>query len=859
MTRQSTTHDASYNMSPGARDSLFGTYVFPAGSYDEMFAAPGVMRPHWETVARSLDALGPQELVRRWEQARRIIHENGVTYNVYGDPQGMDRPWVLDAIPWVIPPQEWSRLEAAMVQRAQLVNALLADVYGPQKLLEQGLLPPELVFAHPGFLRPCHGLQMPNDCYLHFYAADLGRTPDGQWWVLADRAQHPAGAGYALENRLVLSRIFPDLFRDCQVRRLAPFFAALRQTLLDMAPRHRDNPRVVLLTPGPYNETYFEHSYLARYLGYTLVEGGDLTVRDRSVFLKTLAGLQPVDVILRRLDDTFCDPLELNQQSLLGTAGLMQAIRADTVAVVNALGSGWAESAALMPFLPTLCRHVLGEDLALPSVPTWWCGQEDALAYVLDHPEMLALISAMPTHMLEMVSAAQLSRAEHQEFMAKLRARPYAYAAQQRLSLSSLPVWNGTGVQPQQTILRVYAVVTKDGYQVMPGGLTRVSAIEGTPAISMQGDSGSKDTWVTSTGPLEEAFSLLPALGQPIRLRRSGYNFPSRVLDNLFWMGRYAERAEGLVRLLRSMLLRLTNEAGPAGAAALPALLRSMQAMRDVSSHSVSEDDRDVALGAHEQTLLAAMFDPQLAGSVRATLSALHRVSALVRDYTTLECWHIITHLDVDFTPSQPYHSIQLSDALELINHTIMTMSAFSGLGVENMIRGPEWHFLDMGRRLERVLHTASLLRNTLVEVDEHEAVVLQALLEIGDSSITYRTRYLTTLQCAPVLDLLLTDDTNPRAVVYQLVGLAEHVDHLPRDRSMPSLSPAQRLVMTMLTNVRLAEIEALCQIGRNGRRSRLEAMLTRLLDDVPKFSDSITHHYLSHAEPTRHLAASDA
>jgi uncharacterized circularly permuted ATP-grasp superfamily protein/uncharacterized alpha-E superfamily protein len=852
------THDASGGLNPATNSTLFGEYTISNGSYDEVFAAPGVLRPHWEHVVRSLDALGHQELVRRWEQARRIIHENGVTYNVYGDPQGMDRPWELDAIPWVIPPEEWSRLEAALVQRARLLNAVLADVYGPQQLLEQGFLAPELVFAHAGFLRPCHGLRLPGDCYLHLYAADLGRDPDGRWWVLADRAQHPAGAGYALENRLILSRIFPDVFRDGQVQRLAPFFDALRQTLLDMAPRHRDNPRIVLLTPGPYNETYFEHSYLARYLGYTLVEGDDLTIRDQSVFLKTLAGLQPVDVILRRLDDTFCDPLELHQESLLGTAGLLQAVRAGTVAVVNALGSGWVESVALMPFLPALCRHVFGEELALPSVPTWWCGQEDALAYVLDHLEELALTPAWPIHTHEMIFGDPCSRAQRQQYVAELRIRPYAYAAQQPISLSSLPVWNGTGVQPQQTVLRAYVVATANGYQVMPGGLTRVSEINKKPAIAMQGDSGSKDTWVLSVGP-PEAFSLMPPLGQPMRLRRSGYDFPSRVLDHLFWMGRYAERVEGLLRILRSMLLRLTDEAGPAGGVALPALLRAMQATWDISLQSVSEDGQTTALGTPDQTLLAAMFDTQRASSVRAILTALHRVSAMVRDYTTLECWHIITHLDEDFTPPRAYHLIQLSDALELINRTIMTLSALSGLGVENMIRGPEWRFLDMGRRLERALHAASLLRNTLVGVDEHEGEVLQALLEIGDSSITYRTRYLTTLQCAPVLDLLLTDDTNPRAVVYQLVGLAEHVDHLPRDRSMPSLSPAQRLVMTMLTNVRLAEIEALCQIGRNGRRSRLEAMLTRLLDDVPKFSDSITHHYLSHAEPTRHLAASDA
>lgn len=837
--------------------SLFEGYAVAPASYNEVFAAPGTPRPHWASVVRFLDTIGHQELARRWQQARQMLHENGVTYNVYGDPHGMERPWQLDAIPWVIAPEEWAGIEAALVQRARLLNALLADVYGPQQLLQQGLLPPALVFAHSGFLRPCHGLRLPNNGYLHLYAADLARAPDGQWWVLADRTQNPAGAGYALENRLIVSRLLPELFRDCQVRRLALFFAALRQLLLTLAPHHRDNPRIVLLTPGPYNETYFEHVYLARYLGYTLVEGSDLTVRDQRVFLKTLAGLQPVDVILRRQDDVFCDPLELHQTSLLGTAGLLQAVRAGNVAVVNALGSGWLESAALLPFLPTLCRHLLGEDLTLPSLPTWWCGQEDHLAYVLEHLERLVLVPALPTGTPEVIFGNQLEPAARQQLAARIRSRPYAYAAQHAVLLSSLPVWNHTAIQPQHTVLRAYVVATPNGYMVMPGGLTRASATTATPVLSMQGDRGSKDTWVLSHEP-PDAFSLLPPPGRPVPLRRSGYDLPSRVVDNVFWMGRYAERAEGLLRLLRSLVIRLLDDAGLAGSVAFSALLQAMQSTWGLLAELSPEDDRVAAAVEPLHILLAAMFDTNLPSSVRIALSSLHRAAAKVRDYMTLECWRIITHLDEHFTPPPRYNTVQLSDALALIDQTIMILSAFSGIGVENMIRGPEWRFLDMGRRLERSLHLAGLLRNTLVDSMPHENAVLEALLEIGDSSITYRSRYLTTLQCAPVLDLLLTDDTNPRAIVYQLTELAAHVDRLPRDRSLPALSTAQRLILTMLTNVRLAEIDRLCQSGAGGRRSHLAALLTHLLTELPALSETITHAYLSHTEPTRHLAQAE-
>lgn len=837
-----------------APPSLFAHYTVAAGSYNEAFAAPSRPYPHWERVVRFLDNLGPQELTRRWQHARQMLHDNGVTYNVYGDPQGTERPWELDAIPWVIPPEEWARLEAGLIQRANLLNALLADVYGPQRLLRQGLLPPELVFAHPGFLRPCHGTRLPSDGYLHLYAADLARGPDGQWWVLADRTQNPAGAGYALENRLILSRLFPELFRDCQVRRLALFFAALRQLLMRLAPRHRDNPRVVLLTPGPYNETYFEHAYLARYLGYTLVEGSDLTIREHRVFLKTLAGLQPVDVIFRRQDDTFCDPLALHSHSLLGTAGLVQAVRAGQVAVVNALGSGWLESPALMPFLPALCRHVHQEDLVLPSLPTWWCGQDDHLAYVLDHLSSLTLVPAFPTDTGEGRSSEQRSRKTPQQRVDMLRDRPYAYAAQHAVRLSSLPVWQQTDVRPQHTVLRAYVVSTPTGYMVMPGGLTRVSPSMATSALAMQGDRGSKDTWVLSHEP-PDAFSLLPPPGRPVTLRRSGYDLPSRVVDNIFWMGRYAERAEGLLRLLRSLVTRVLDDAGLAGSAAFPILLHALQTAWGMPVVVPQTSSRGVAAPESLRLLLDAMFDPSCAGSVRMSLAALHRVAARVRDSMTMECWRIITHLDEHCRPPQRTGPLSVNEALRWIDQSMMTLSALSGIGVENMIRGPEWRFLDMGRRLERAMHLVELLQHTLVTCHAHESAVLEALLEIGDSSITYRSRYLTTLQCAPVLDLLLTDDSNPRAMVYQLAELAAHVERLPRDRSVPALSTAQRLILTMLTAVRLAEIEQLCTTGTDQKRVHLAALLTHLQTELPALSETISHAYLSHTEPTRHLA----
>ena len=360
---------------------LYQTPLRYGGAYDELSADGVTPRPHWARIMKSFRAIGPAELGRRWERAERRIRENGITYNIYGDPLGASRPWKIDIVPFLIPAEEWRFLEAGIVQRAQLLSRILEDLYGAQELLANGQFPAELLFANPAFLRPLVGVRVPAHSYLHMLAVDLARSPDGQWWVLSDRTQAPSGSGYALENRTIVSDVLPDIFRKSNVQRLAPFFRAQRDALAALS--QRNNPRIVLLTPGPHNETYFEHSYIARYLGFTLVAGADLTVRDRSVYLKTVDGLERVDVILRRVDDSFCDPLELRSDSLLGVPGLVDAIVAGNVIVANALGSGLIETSAIMPFLPGLSKHLFGEKLKLPSVATWWCGQPYALDWVL--------------------------------------------------------------------------------------------------------------------------------------------------------------------------------------------------------------------------------------------------------------------------------------------------------------------------------------------------------------------------------------------------------------------------------------------------------------------------------------------
>jgi uncharacterized circularly permuted ATP-grasp superfamily protein/uncharacterized alpha-E superfamily protein len=809
------------------------------GAYDEVVAGPGVVRPHCEAFVRSLEGLGPLEIASRWESARRAIRDNGVTYNVYGDPEGVDRPWELDPMPLLVSPAEWSHLEAGLAQRTRLLNLILADLYGPQQLLRKKLLPPSLVLANPAFLRPCHGISVPRQIYLHLHAMDLARSPDGQWWVLADRTQAPSGAGYTLENRIVLSRSFPEAFRDCHVQRLASFFSAYRDTLTALAPNRRDPATVVLLTPGPYNETYFEHAYLARYLGFTLVEGGDLTVRDRRVFIKTLEGLEPADVVFRRLDDGYCDPLELRGDSSLGVPGLVEAARAGTVAIANSLGSGVIETAAIMPFLPTVCRELLGEALMLPSVATWWCGQPRELQYVLEHLDQLVTKRAYSSGHQDPVFGRRLTQKERAALADEMRARPEEFVAQEQVALSTAPAWIGHRLEPRPVVLRSYVAAAGDSYMVMPGGLTRVASASDVPIVSMQRGGGSKDTWVIADGPVSPVSLLAPPGGA---IRRRATELSSRVADNLFWLGRHAERFEHMMRLLRSLVVRVTAEDTTEETPELVALLQVLVGMELLPARF----GQPLRLLDLERELLAFLFKQSPQAGLRATPNQLRRIASVVRDRLSQDTWRIINQLHQDF--HFRHGRMQFDDMLAHLNRMITDLAAFSGMEMENMTRGHGWRFLDVGRRLERSLNLTSLLRRA-VAVQPSPTAMLEPLLEIADSVMTYRRRYYARPQLPLVLDLLLADHTNARALAFQISALSQHVQHLPRDRKAPSTTKEERLIAAAAVTLREAVLDALGHPEEDGQFPELTDLLGSLDEDLRSLSDAITYFYFSHAQ----------
>ena len=830
--------------------SLFARYAAEGGVFDELRDEHGKIRPHYRTLLEHLEEIGLGELKRRSDSARRLVQEQGITYTVYSDSLGVERPWQLDPVPLLLSQSEWAGLESALIQRATLLNQILSDCYGPQELIRSGWLPPALVFAQPDFLRPAHNVSAPHGTFLHFYAADLARSPDGRWWVISDRTQIPTGAGYALANRLVSARVLPEAFRENRVTRLARFFRDVQAGLARLATRRTDDPRVVVLTPGPYNETYFEQSYLARYLGYSLVEGQDLTVRDDRVYLKTLSGLERVDVILRRVDDDFCDPLELRNHSMLGVPGLLEALRAGNVAVANSLGSGLLQSPAFMSFLPGLCRHLLGEDLQMPSVATWWCGQKNAARYVEEHFDDLFIKPAFRSHLRGMPPDRSLTAEERSLLKRRLAFQPELWVAQERVELSTAPSWTGTELAPRPVGLRVYLVATEAGYRVMPGGFARIAPEAGGRFISMQRGGASKDTWVISEGPVEE-MSLLQTGAGSVELRRVGNNLPSRMADNFFWLGRYSERADASARLLRATLLRFQPESTGMSLPFLDPLLATLELQGQLTPSATNPELRKNP-EALEADLIGAIFDEKRNGSLYSIATQLQRLGMLVRDRTSTDLWRVVSQLGDRLRPPEEGQVLLAGDALGILSQTLLHLASFHGIARENMTRAQGWRFLDMGQRIERAYYLCRFLDSALQSPEADNPSVLEAVLEVADSTLTYRSRYNLLPDLAAVYDLVLLDDTNPRSLLFQLHQLEKHFQRLPRERENALPSPAHRILIEALARTRLLDPRDLSRVSENWSGTEPGLAIRTLLRDLPRLSDSIAVSYFAHSAISR-------
>ncbi len=824
------------------------------GRWDELRGDDGRLRPVWQ---RFFDASPPllgdaaAAFAQRRAAIAQQIRADGVTHNLVRQRESGDgaaRPWSLEALPLIVTAQDWAQIERGAIQRARLLGRILADVYGPQRLLHEALLPPALVFRHSGYLRALHGVTPVGGMHLHIVAFDLARGPEGRWWVISQRTQSPSGLGYVLHNRLIVSRLFPDAFRMLGVQHIASGYRRLLDTVQqqagEVAARLGDGatPRIALLTPGPYSETYFEHAYLARDLGLPLVEGADLTVRGERLFLRTVEGLQPVHALLRRLDDDYCDPLELRPDSALGVPGLVQVLRARNLVLANALGSGFLESSAVQGFLPAMAQTLLGEELGLPSLPTWWCGEAASWAAVRDE---LAGHVLRPAFRGGSDSARRIEAGEVAAVQQHIEADPDAWTVQGHLppSRAALPTATGT-LSTRPALLRVYAIAdAAERWHVLPGGLTRV-ATRAPLSMSMQQGGTSLDTWVLTDGPLDGLASLAPRLSA-LELAARRPPVASRTGENLFWLGRYTERTEQAVRLARAALDLTDGDDEPP-----PALLGALSWLAQTQGLvPAGTPGAERAPPLFERSLLAALQDRQ--AGIGANLQALARTAGALRDRLSPEHWGLARRMGDDF--QRHFEAIgssvpDVTQALPALQRLTLQLAAVTGAQTDRMTRDHGWRLLSVGRLIERLTGMSSALAKLLTAFDARggSAATTDLLLELFDSSITFRARYQRHEDLLALADLLVCDETNPRAFAGTLRRLRTEIGKLPgpdewRAQLLSHLPPQGAGVA--LTDLAAADDAQLC--------AQLTQQALHLRDCAMRLSDAIGQRYFAHADGT--------
>jgi uncharacterized circularly permuted ATP-grasp superfamily protein/uncharacterized alpha-E superfamily protein len=807
-------------------EQLLSGYKPLPGIFDEMMDEHGNVRAHWQPFLTMLAGLGVDAIGRRFAAADRYLRNSGVYYRVYEDSAGVERPWPLSHVPLLIEPTEWATLKTGLIQRAELLEAVLADAYGPASLVQEGRLPAALIAGNPEFLRPLVGVKPAGGAHLRLYAVDVGRGADGRWWVLGDRTQAPSGAGYALENRLALSRAIPDVYRAMRVERVASFFQALHADL--SAFNRQDDSRVCLLTPGPMNESYFEHAYLARYLGLLLVEGQDLTVRDDGIFIRTVSGLKRAEVLLRRVDADFVDPLELNASSRLGVDGLVQAVRDGKVVIANALGAGLMQARAMLSFLPALASAVGSADLLMPNVATWWLGHADVRDEMIDKLDSMVVAPAfgddLPDALIrEGTFGADLDETERARIIQSITDRGVDFVVQEAVTLSTMPAWHEGRLEPRPFILRLFLTRSGDGWTVMPGGFVRIADNVDARAVSLQRGGRTADAWVLSEGPVVET-TLLPTPEQ-IAIRRATGVLPSRAADNLFWVGRYIERAEATLRLVRALI----NRIGEADETAAPVIAEITSLLESWSAGPSDIPNAKPSLIA--RAALRGDFDGSLPNLVRAARSA----ASVIRDRFSPDAWRALNDLVAVIEARLP-PGLSETEMFDRVEAALRITSAFSGLARENMTRLAGWRFLELGRRIERALATSRFVRQ--FAHGPTADVALDVLLELCDSQITYRQRYVMIAARAPVIDLVVLDPNNPRSVIHQLTYIEAHLAALPKQHADGRLSESQQIAAAVATTLRTSNAAKID-----------DALLAGVEDALMKLSESIAASYLSYHE----------
>jgi len=810
---------------------------------------------------------GPTE-IQRWESSKQSLRDNPPSSTGQLIKAGTPQAWELDPIPVVLDSQEWDTFAEALSQRMRLIDLLLQDVYGPQRWIAEGILPARLVYNAPGYIRAARRAQLSESPMLYLYAVQASRSACGQWLVHADRTQGPSGCGHAIENRLAISRIHAESFQSMQVYRIADFFMKLRQAIQDGAPGKDKSMRTLLLSPGVQSPTYFEDAYLARYLGYTLSQTADLTVRKGNLYLKTLGGLLPVDCILRRIADTQCDPLDIDPNHSEGVAGLAASAKLGNVFLANALGTGWSESPGVTAMLPKLANSILNEDLRLANSPMWWCGEPESLEYVLDHFRGLWIRDAFVRHSANQIDVASLSQSQQDHLVAQIRSEPWAFVAVEPPKLSHVPTWVDRQVVAWPAMFRFFASHHRGQVHVLPGGVARVAADPRQLDESLASGTMSKDVWVLSQGPVNPV-SLLSGSKNSSELRRSGLDLPSRVAEHLLWLGRFCERTEFLARHARYCTSQLTSERASDSVGTSWWIVRALSDFMDMPMRYPSPTFANSASEIHPADCKSAtvllrgklgefLLDRARNDGIANAIDGILRNAQNIRDRLSFDSWQIISRLDYSVLIPWATPRNTMGDTLLILNQIIGLLSAFSGLASESMTRGPGWLFLDLGRRIERAHCLLRLLDRTLVPMQANHRPILESLLDICDCSMTYRYRYLMSYETGPVLDLLVADQTNPRGLSFQFMKIVNHLDAL-NIGDKTELAVQRKRLSEVRGNLRLFDSDAIGEWSEENpllgiwERTRLKHRLAEYTASLIELTDFITRRFFTHT-PIRQL-----
>lgn len=832
-------------------------YRHAGPEYDELLDSDGRIRGQWDELTAGLTVREPEILARYRQRLRTLVDNHGITYNPVDRPAGTPTHWDVDGVPLVLAADDWAELERGLLQRSRLLDVLVADLYGDLRTVREGLVPPRLVFGHSGYVRAAHGLTLPGPHQLFSHAVDVARGADGRFRVLRDLTQAPSGVGYAMVDRRVVARAMPDLYQTSSPRPLSPFAQAMRLALRDVAPVGAEDPVVVVLSPGAHSETAFDQAYIAGTLGFPLVEAADLMVREGRVWMRSLGSLTRVDVILRRVDAVYTDPLDLRPDSQLGVVGLVEVLRRGGVTVANTLGSGVLENPALATLLPSLCRALLDEDLLLDSVPSFWGGTADGLSAIVSRFPDLVLKSAVTS---KSVVVETLDRSEREDLLARVRAEPERWVGCEHAEFSYAPSLSGRGTEivAAPVGVRLFTVAQRVGFTPMAGGLAEVPG-SGDPSRVLV-----KDVWVRPrsmavTADSAPATEPLPDFAVPaVDVVTS-----PRVLGDLYWIGRYSERAEDSARLLIAVRERYQDyrfRPWLEGSGCLPVLLATLTTTAPSTPFAVTEPAESAEASGttriDEYRAATAEFrsltvDADRLGSLAQSFAGLDNAARAVRDQLSADTWSVLA----DVQRALAALADEPDDDGSLVGVTqsavLGGMLALSGLGAESMVRDLGWHVMDIGKRIERALALSALLSATLTEVREGatERALAECVLVAGESAVTFRRRH-RRVRLAAVAQLLLFDVTNPRSLAYLLDRIRENLRVLP-DSS--GASQPELIVEELLARLRRADPVELETVV-DGTRSELADLLTAIHGGLSELSEVLLRGPLSLPGDTRPL-----